>query len=632
MSFDAEKPFALFENQIDNNIIEIFEIFFNPVEEIITYQHEKSLDCFDRISKLSKQGLYLVGYVAYEAMTDFLKSGNSDFPVLHFYAFSERKSLGAADFENDILPILRKSDGRTFFPDRDKIDMVENPLIVYDFQVNETFASYQEKILKIKQYQRQGDTYQVNFTMKNRFKWQGSAFDFFLELKKYQKVSMAAYLHFGRDICSYSPELFIRRDGNLITSKPMKGTAPRGLDASEDELIVRQMREDSKTMSENLMIVDLIRNDLGRIALPGTVTVPKLFEIESYATLHQMTSTVQAQVLPELGLKEIMQALFPCGSITGAPKRSTMKIIQELEAEPRQLYTGALGYILPGGDFKFNVAIRTLILNANSDGENLGEMGIGSGIVYESDIEKEWEECQLKAKFVKLINSPIQLIETFRYEAAGHCFLRLELHLQRLAISAKYLGFAFPVEKIREELDNLLIQFANDQAEQKKSLSANTYVESVDKKIRLLLFQSGGVQLTHSPVEAKKSSYKIICCNEPVRKNSILQRHKTTCRSFYDESYRKAVAQGFDEILFFNEENHCVEASRHNVIIKIGGRYITPPVSDGALPGVYRQSCFQDPSLSLSEASFGLTELTTAEEIFLCNSIRGMIRADIVIG
>jgi para-aminobenzoate synthetase/4-amino-4-deoxychorismate lyase len=635
MLFNAERPFALFENQLDPDVKFPFELFFDPIEEIKTYKRAEVSDRFNQIQDLSKKGYFLAGFVDYDALTDSAAITIANDPLVHFYAFTERRCLSLVDFENRVLPLIntdRRFVSNYFYQG---ICKQSEPLVVHDFQVNETFESYQKKINKIKEYQRQGDTYQVNFTMKNRFKWQGVAFDFFRELKKYQKVSMAAFFHFDKDICSYSPELFIRKDSDIITSKPMKGTAPRGKDSAEDELLTTQMRQDTKTMSENLMIVDLIRNDLGRIALPGTVTVPKLFEVESYATLHQMTSTVQAQVDPALKFAEIMRALFPCGSITGAPKKSTMNIIRELEAEPRQLYTGALGYILPSGDFVFNVAIRTLVLSKNESGLNEGEMGIGSGIIYESDTVKEWEECLLKAKFIKMINSPIQLIETFRYDAESESFLRLQLHLQRLSQSAAAFGFNFPIDNIKEELNNLQKQLSTEQVDhfQLDQLAvehAFVPLPVCDKKVRLLLYQNGAFQLTHSSVETAKQTYKVVCCKVPIYKRSVFQRHKTTVRDFYENVLKKAVAQGYDEILFFNEDENCVEASRHNVIIKKGENLLTPPITDGALPGVFRQSLFLDKTISISEKSFGWEELISADEIFLCNSVRGLVRSEIL--
>lgn len=605
MNVNTTRPFALFENQSLSQGVFPFEFYSDPVQEIQTRHSAEVGGCLQKIQTLSTQGYFLVGYLAYEAFDK--NSPPSDDPLIYFCAFRERHSLTRQEFEKNVLPQL------TDF---------HSPLVVSNFKVNETFTSYKNKLLQIKEHQRQGETYQVNFTMKSRFHWQGEPFQFFLELKKYQKVSMAAFFHFDRDICSYSPELFIRKDHNIITAKPMKGTAPRGQNRAADELIISQMQSDKKTMSENLMIVDLIRNDLGQVALPGTVKVPHLFEVETFATLHQMTSTVQAHVDPGIDFETLLHALFPCGSITGAPKKSTMKIIRDLEGEPRGLYTGAIGYILPSGDFVFNVAIRTLIFRHSDtslksglrSGLKIGEMGLGSGIVFGSDIKKEWDECLLKGKFVGLINSRYQLIESFRFQTSTRTFLRLDLHLDRISESAATLGFTCPIEKIKNDLLKL------------KELLLNN---SADQKIRLLLSQSGEYTLTYHPLEPTPQEYQVLCCQKPIQKQSLLQQHKTTERSFYDECFAKAVALGYDEILFFNQDGNCVEGSRHNLIIKTDQGLITPPISDGALPGVFRQSLFQDPSVSIHEQSFDWTELIGATEVYLCNSVRGMVRAKI---
>jgi para-aminobenzoate synthetase/4-amino-4-deoxychorismate lyase len=623
MHVETAKPFALFENQTPSQGQHPYEIYSTSIEEIKTSEGDEVVDCLQKLQTLSAQGYFLVGYLAYEAFEYATKTSKT--PLLHFHAFAERHSFTREIFEETILPQLIKID-----------EVSASPLVVWEFQVNETFTSYKNKLAKIKEYQRQGDTYQVNFTMKARFHWRGEAFQFFLELKKYQQVAMAAFFHFDQDICSYSPELFIQKDQNLITARPMKGTAPRGATPDADDLIISQMRLDKKTLSENLMIVDLIRNDLGQIALPGTVSVPRLFEVETYSTLHQMTSTVQAQVDPALKFETLMQALFPCGSITGAPKKSTMKIIRELENEPRGLYTGAIGCIQPTGHFVFNVAIRTLLLTKNASGLNDGEMGLGSGIVYSSEVEREWEECLLKGKFVGLVNSPIQLIETFRYQRTidsyqrkSECYLRLNLHLQRLKKSAEALGFACPLEKIRNDLlNNINVVDKITDVDHINSEHRLSTCET-DRRVRLLLFQDGSFRWTHHPIEPTPEVYQVLCCQIPVEKNSILQQHKTTARSFYDRLYRKAVSLGFDEILFFNENDNCIEASRHNLIIKTDEGFLTPPLSDGALPGIFRQTLLEDLSFGLREQSFGWKQLSQAREVYLCNSVRGMVRAKI---
>lgn len=638
LRFDPSEPFVLLENQTQKDIITPFQLFFETVEEIKTHEPSQVMSCLNRIEELSKKAHHLVGYIAYEALHpefDLLlakKNKAQSQSLVHFHAFAKRVLLSQAEWDELIMPRLIRAELAS-----GNFNNSIRPA-VFDFEYNENFNSYQKKITKIKEHLKNGNTYQVNFTFKNRFQWQGRVFDIFTELKKYQLVNMAGFYHFDFDVCSYSPELFINKKADLITAKPMKGTAPRGVNAQQDEQIKDQMQKDEKTLSENLMIVDLIRNDLGRVAEPCSVNVPKLFEIEAYSTLFQMTSTVQAQVQKSLSFSDLLKALFPCGSITGAPKKSTMQIIDELETESRGLYTGALGYLEPSGDFQFNVAIRTLILGHTDDRVRIGEMGIGSGIVYQSEARSEWEECLLKSRFVKLINSPIQLIETFCWDGKLQNYLRLELHLQRLNRSAKALGFQCSIDQIKMaliDLNNHLLSLQHNSKKQVEDQLINISCKDLSSthlsyRVRLILFQNGAIQLTHSILEPVLQIYKVALCSVPIHSASIFQRHKTTQRQLYDRYYFLAKNLGFDEVLFFNEHNNCVEASRHNIFIKKQDQFLTPALNEGALPGVLRQELLLDPNFSLKEARINFNDIKNADAIYLGNSLRGLNRAEII--
>jgi para-aminobenzoate synthetase/4-amino-4-deoxychorismate lyase len=330
-----------------------------------------------------------------------------------------------------------------------------------------------------------------------------------------------------------------------------------------------------------------------------------------------MTSTIQAQIDSQLRFSTIIEALFPCGSITGAPKRRTMEIIQDLEAEPRGIYTGALGYLSPSKDFVFSIAIRTAVLN-EAGPIKTGEMGIGSGVVYYSDIQKEWDECHLKSKFLKSINSAFGLIETLHYSAKSQVVSRLELHLVRLGRSARVFGFQFDEKSIRSQLKEFLQKPLQFESKEKLNPSSN-------HRIRLLLTFDGHLDISSQPIESIESYDKIMVCSKPILKTQVHQQHKTTFRKTYDEAFQRAQAFGFDEVLFLNEDGNCAEASRHNLIIKKNGKYWTPPVSDGALPGIYRQALLEDPIFDLIEKTFDLETLLSAEAIYLCNSVRGLV-------
>jgi para-aminobenzoate synthetase/4-amino-4-deoxychorismate lyase len=384
----------------------------------------------------------------------------------------------------------------------------------------------------------------------------------------------------------------------------MKGTMPRGLDLQEDALAALALQNDEKNRSEHVMIVDLLRNDLGRICAPGSVHVPDLFTIERYDTLHQMTSTVTGSVLPEKKYYEIFRALFPSGSITGAPKIRTMQIIRDLEAKPRGIYTGAIGHITPDRSATFNVAIRTLTLN---DGN--AHMGVGGGIVADSEPAAEYRECLLKTAFLTRLPTDFQLIETILYSKSdpdGHFYL-LDLHLNRLAASAAYFDFPCDTTAIRQQLSAL----------------SGSLTESPQYRIRLLLYPDGRTTVTSLPLVPSKPTGRIHIATERTLSTDLFLRHKTTRRRFYDQSYKDAVAAGFDDVLFVNERNELTEGAISNLIVRRGDKLLTPPLTSGVLPGIYRRHLLET-NPHAEETVLTLEDLRTADAIYICNSVRGM--------
>ena len=304
---------------------------------------------------------------------------------------------------------------------------------------------YRDSIEIIKNYISAGDTYQVNFTDKYTFEFEGSPIACFSALREKQKVAYSALINAGgKHVLSFSPELFFQIDGSTITTKPMKGTARRGRHLAEDESLAQRLRHDEKNLSENLMIVDLLRNDVGRVTNTGSVAVKEMFAVEKYETLFQMTSTVQGTVRDDLSLYELIRCIFPSGSVTGAPKIRTMQIIRELENSPRGVYTGAIGYFAPTNNATFNVAIRTLVIDGSK-----GEMGIGSGIVFGSNAREEYEECALKAEFLTRPAEKFKLIESILWNGS---YVLLSFHIDRLRDSAAYFGFKFDVDVVLSEL------------------------------------------------------------------------------------------------------------------------------------------------------------------------------------
>ena len=466
-------------------------------------------------------------------------------------------------------------------------------------------ASYAERIAAIQEYIRAGDTYQVNFTDKLHFEFSGLPAAMFAALTESQPVPYSAFLHGeGWHMLSFSPELFFRVADRHIVARPMKGTARRGLDVAEDDQIARSLHADEKNRSENVMIVDLVRNDLGRICEYGSVKVDRLFAVEKYETLFQMVSEVSGTMRPDVGHREIFEALFPCGSVTGAPKHRTMQIIRELERGPRGVYTGAIGFFSPAREAVFNVPIRTVILEGSR-----GTMGVGSGVVIDSNAGEEYRECLLKSEFLTSARERFQLLESILY---NNGYPMLPAHLERMQASAEYFGFNFDREAIVAALQ--------DEA---KQLARGTPV-----KLRVLLDRRGAVTVAHSPLyPSTPTAGTAIVSAHRVFSGERFLRHKTTRRALFDEQYAEARRAGHNEVLFFNERGELTEGAISNVLIEKDGRWFTPPVSCGLLPGVYRRHLLQ--SGRASEKVLEAQDLASADAVYICNAVRGCRRVTV---
>ena len=437
----------------------------------------------------------------------------------------------------------------------------------------------------------EGDCYQVNFTFPLHFDWFGSPLALYARLRQRQPVRYGGVLVGGGEgIVSLSPELFLQRQGDCLLTRPMKGTASRDLPAE-------RLRESEKDRAENLMIVDLLRNDLGRIARPGGVSVDRLFDIEAYPTVWQMVSSVSAQLSPGCGLLQILEALFPCGSITGAPKIRAMQIAADLETQSRGLYTGAFGWLAPNGDFSLNVAIRTLELGA--DGR--GKLGIGSGIVADSQAEAEWRECLLKASFLRDADPGLSLIETLRLEGGEYPYL--SRHLERLRTSAASLGFAFDQEQVCSIL-----------ADQPKTGCW---------RVRLTLNKAGVIDVATFPLyQESLLGRRAKLADDRIRAGDLLRRHKTTARTLYDQALKQI--QGDDtlfDVVFLNERGEVAEGARSNVFVEKHGVLLTPPVTSGALPGVLRAELLD--TGRAAEAVLFPEDLVAG--FWLGNALRGLV-------
>ena len=500
----------------------------------------------------------------------------------------------------------------------------DGPAGTMDLHASVDRAQFTEAIARIHEAIAAGETYQVNYTYRLHGQAYGSPLALYRALRERQPVAYGAYLELPEGgevshVLSCSPELFVRGEGGTVTARPMKGTASRFAAPEGDSETARLLSLDIKNRAENLMIVDLLRNDLGRIARIGSVKVPELFAVEPYATVFQMTSTVQGQLRPEIGFADLLRAVFPCGSITGAPKHHTMQLIAGLESTPRGLYCGAIGWVdAPRpeeriGDFCLSVAIRTLTLGPEERGLRPLTLGVGAGIVQDSRADDEFEECRLKARFLTGLDPGFELFETVLCSASGE-LPHLRRHLERLAHSAEVLGFAFDLDAARRTLE-----------------AAAAERHPTPRRLRLALAHDGRLALTQAalpPLPAGEPRRRI--AGERVPDADPLAAHKTTRRARYDAGVRAAEREGAFDSLFFSESGWLVEGGRSSVFVRLGGRWFTPPVADGALPGVMRAVLLDDPALAASERRLTRADLDAAEAVCVCNALRGALPARVL--
>jgi para-aminobenzoate synthetase / 4-amino-4-deoxychorismate lyase len=494
----------------------------------------------------------------------------------------------------------------------------EAPAGIAGIEASVDQAAFTQAIERIRAYIAAGDTYQVNYTYRLRFDAFGPLAALYGRLRARQPVPYGALVALpgGAALMSMSPELFVRHEEGALVARPMKGTAGASGDPALDAQRGAELAADPKNRAENLMIVDLLRNDLGRIAATGSVEVPALFEVQRYGDVLQMTSTVRARLRGDATLADVFGALYPCGSITGAPKLRTMQIIRELETTPRGIYTGAIGWIDPPqggaaiGDFCLAVPIRTLALQAPENGVRRGELGVGAGIVFDSDAEAEYAECQLKARFLTGLPNEFTLFETIRAsfdDGPRH----LDAHLDRIAASCAYFGFPFDRDAARTLVVDACL-----------ALPPGLH------RIRLSAGLDGQATVESSPLAPNpREPVRVLLADTPTESDDLFLRHKTSLRSRYDAAWRAAEAKGAFDALFFNERGELTEGGRSNVFVRIDGRWHTPPLSCGLLPGVMRAVILAAPAWKATERVITREMLERAEDIVVCNCLRGPLRA-----
>jgi para-aminobenzoate synthetase/4-amino-4-deoxychorismate lyase len=567
-------------------------LFADPAEIVAASEPSEIANAFARIEAGLAHGLHAAGFLSYELGYAFeprlagRMPPQRSLPLLWFGLFEAPRSIDPAAL------------------DRDFAALCPPPLEALTFGLDE--AGHAAAVQRVLDYLHAGDAYQVNLTFPIRFRYPGDPLALYGALRASQPVAHGGMVATGTaTILSVSPELFIATAGGCAVTRPMKGTAARGFDALADEAAKASLRADPKQRAENLMIVDLLRNDLGRISEQGSVKVPALFSVETYPGFHTLTSTVASQLRPGLSLSEQMQALFPCGSVTGAPKLRAMEIIRELEGVPRDIYTGSLGMIAPNGDLSFNVAIRTATLLPDGD----GVYGVGGGIVVDSRPAEEYAECRLKARVLTDLAEDYGLIETLRWSGG---YVRLALHLERLAVSAAALDFRFDREHVLAHL-----------AEVEASFPAGD-----ERRVRCELRRDGTLQITTAPMPpAADGALRIAIASQRVDAGDPFLRHKTTRRAVYERVLAEAVALGCDDALLLNRQGFVTETSRSTIFVERDGVLLTPPLAHGLLPGVLRRELID--TGAAREAPLRLDDLRQAGRWFVGNSLRGLQLAEI---
>ncbi len=594
-------------------------LFRRPVRVLEAQRVEEISAVFARMEQSLADGLHVAGYFAYECGAYFeprLRGcqsptlSNGALPLIWLGCYAEPMIFdhGTGRFTSGdpgrVAAELGESQADS--EDEENRGMSAPQMAIGEQEYEQAIAAILEKI-------RAGETYQANFTTIIHFaleRTRGAALRLYRRLIRRQPVAYGAYLNLGeqqmgeRRIISLSPEMFFRWRGERLVTRPMKGTMARGMDCAEDEAQAERLRDDEKNRAEHLMIVDLLRNDLGRIAEMGSVRVEEMFAVERYATLLQMTSTIAARIAPSVGLEAIFRALFPSGSITGAPKVRTMQILAALEREQRGVYCGAIGYAAPHREAVFSVAIRTLEVTRGT-----ARMGVGGGIVADSRADEEWRECRLKSSF--LSEAEFALIETMLWRDG---IALLEWHMKRLADSARYFDFAFDEAAIRAAI----------YAAARGCEAGRRY------RLRLRLGRDGRCDVEANPAAAVAQNGRVAMASERVSSTDRFLRHKTTHRALYERWRARAAAAGVEDFLFLNERGELTEGAISNVFVEREGWLLTPPVSAGALPGVFRAHVLES-NPRAREQRLTAADLESADAIWLCNALRGLYRVEMVV-
>jgi len=573
-------------------------LFTRPREIIAAYSREEVLPALEALDAALASGFYAAGWIAFEAAAAFesrldraLRSDPPE-PLVWFAVSSAPQRLSERQVFDRIAAAMGGTSRRGRIRERRFADGPE---------------AYRAKLAQIQEAIAQGEVYQLNYTFPVALEREGDPLALYARLRSAQPVEFSAYIDTGATrVLSLSPELFMRSRQGRLEARPMKGTARRGVDAGEDAALAQGLQADAKTRAENLMIVDLLRNDFARIAAPGSVGVDRLFAVETYKTVLQMTSTVTAKRPPATPLSTILRALFPCGSVTGAPKIRAMELIGALEPEPRGVYTGAIGWAGPSGDFCFSVPIRTVIEHAGAG----IRYGVGSGIVADSQPDAEYRECQIKTRFLDSRPEDPALIETIGWTPEDG-YRYLAGHLARLADSARYFGYPFDCAGLRARLSALAADLSGP------------------SKLRVLLGPSGAISITAERLEPWPEPVALALARLPAAAKAPLLRHKTSHRAHYETPLGAARARvGAGEVALINARGELCDGARSTLFLQYDGALLTPARHAGALPGVLRRMLLR--AGRAAEAVLTPADLIAAEAVYLGNAARGLARAHLL--
>ncbi len=583
---------------------------FEELVDVVSASHaDDVVDALYRIEAHVGSGLHAAGFVSYEAASGLdaaliTAEPAHDFPLLWFGLFRRRRLVDPLE----------------------GIGAAPKPLNAWLSEWSGT--QHAERVGQVRDLIAAGDTYQVNLTMRQRAVFDGDAASLYHALCLAQPTALCALIDIGPyAICSASPELHFALEKGELIARPMKGTRPRGRWLEEDNALAEELQASAKERAENTMIVDLLRNDLGRVSKPGSVSVDHLWDVERYPTVWQMTSTIRSRLDENASLPSLMTAMFPCGSVTGAPKVRTMQIIEQLEDSPRGIYTGSIGYISPGEasevdrggsgtgqaasgligmEARFSVAIRTVCIDRS---RRQAVAGIGGGITWGSEAAAEYEECLTKARFLSQpVPTDFQLLETIRWEPDNGFWL-LERHIERLETSADYFGFNYDREMVVEFLDQSIAP------------------SDATMRVRLTLDKEGTVCVGTECLDTQSTQrWSAAMALRPIDTQDIFLFHKTTNRSTYDRA-REGLHEEIDEVVLFNDRGEATETARGNLVAVIDGRRVTPPVRAGLLPGTYRAELLHQGEIE--EGRLLVEDLRQAAALYTLNSVRRWVPLDL---